>query len=100
MDAFALRNQIVSDYADYIQSFLTILDPRIKAFVDQQLADGMLWPDPLLQLSPAYQPADTVADLVAQGVLHPRCADLFRVHEQTLRLHQHQRTAINLAAQR
>lgn len=100
MDAFALRNRIVSDYADYIQSFLTILDPRIKAFVDQQLADGMLWPDPLLQLSPAYQPADTVADLVAQGVLHPHCADLFRVHEQTLRLHQHQRTAIDLAAQR
>ncbi len=100
MDVFRLRNKIVSDYADYIQSFLTILDARIKAFVDQQLADGMLWPDPLLQLSPAYQAADTVDDLVSQGALHPRCGDLFRVQGHTLRLHQHQRMAIDLAAQR
>ncbi len=100
MDAFALRDQIVSNYAEYIQSFLIILDPRIRAFVDQQLARGLLWPDPLLQLSPAYQAAETVADLAAAGVLHARCADLFRVGGQSIQLHQHQRTALELAAQR
>lgn len=46
MDAFHLRETVVADYA-------AILDPRIRAFVDTQLADGMLWPDPLLQLSPS-----------------------------------------------
>jgi hypothetical protein len=51
MDAFRLREMVVADYAEYVQSFLTILDPRIRAFVDEQLAAGMLWPDALLQLS-------------------------------------------------
>lgn len=64
MDAFRLRETVVADYADYVQSFLAILDPRIRAFVDERLADGMLWPDPLLQLSPAYQSAETVEERV------------------------------------
>ncbi len=78
MDAFRLRNMVVRDYAEYIQSFLTILDPRIQAFVDEQLARGILWPDPLLQLSPAYEQAETIDQLVARGVLHPLCGSLFR----------------------
>ena len=98
MDAFRLRETVVADYAEYVQSFLGILDPRIRAFVDQQLADGMLWPDPLLQLSPAYQPAETVEELAERGVLHPACAGLFQSSGRSLRLHQHQRTAIDLAA--
>ncbi len=99
MDAFRLRETVVADYAEYVQSFLAILDPRIRSFVDEQLANGMLWPDPLLQLSPAYQPAETVAELVAQELLHQVCGQLFQVDGRSLRLHQHQRTAIDLAAQ-
>src|SRR5262245_37533232 len=98
MDAFRLRRTVVSDYAGYIQSFLTILDPRIRQFVDEQLAAGVLWPDPLLQLSPAYQAAETVQALSTRTVLHPLCAALFRAGEESLRLHQHQRTAIDIAA--
>lgn len=98
MDAFHLRDSVVADYAEYIHSFLTILDPDIEQFVSQQLSDGVLWPDPLLQLSPAYQSAETVADLVAQSVLHPLCGTLFQARGQSLRLHQHQRTAIAYAA--
>jgi ATP-dependent helicase YprA (DUF1998 family) len=99
MDAFRLRRTVVSDYADYIQSFLTILDPRIRQFVDEQLAAGVLWPDPLLQLSPAYQAAESVEKLSARGVLHPLCGALFRADGEPLRLHQHQRTAIDIASQ-
>lgn len=98
MDAFRLRETVVADYAEYVQSFLAILDPRIRAFVDTQLADGMLWPDPLLQLSPAYAPAERVDDLASQGVLHPISARLFQARGLSLRLHQHQQTAIDLAA--
>lgn len=87
MDAFRLRDTVVADYAEYVQSFLAILDPRIRAFVDAQLVDGMLWPDPLLQLSPAYQPAETVEALAASGVLHPLSARLFRARGRSLRLH-------------
>jgi superfamily II DNA/RNA helicase len=99
MDVFRLREMVVADYAEYVQSFLTILDPHIRAFVDEQLSAGMLWPDALLQLSPAYQAAETVADLAVQGGLHPLSARLFQSREQPLRLYQHQREAIDLAAQ-
>jgi hypothetical protein len=98
MDAFRLRETVVADYAEYVQSFLTILDSRIRDFVDQRLADGMLWPDPLLQLSPAYQSAETVEALVTSRVLHSTSAQLFRTQGRSLRLHQHQRTAIEHAA--
>ena len=97
MDAFRLRNTVVGDYSDYIRSFLTILDPRITAFVDEKLAEGTLWPEPLLQLSPAFQTAETVDDLVAAGVVHPLCGALFRGDKGSLRLYQHQRQAINVA---
>lgn len=99
MDAFHLRRNVVADYSEYIDSFLTILDPQIQAFVSEQLNNNVLWPDPLLQLSPAYQAAETVETLAAGGALHPLCGALFRAKGASLRLHQHQRTAIDSAAQ-
>jgi len=99
MDAFRLRRTVISDYAEYIQSFLTILDPYIGAFVDEKLSEGVLWPDPLLQLSPAYQAAETVEELSSQKLLHPLCGALFRAGGESLRLHQHQRKAIGIAIQ-
>ncbi|NOK64368.1 MAG: DEAD/DEAH box helicase [Chloroflexi bacterium AL-N10] len=98
MDAFTLGRTVVSDYMAYVSSFLTILDPKIQAFVDEKLSNKVLWPDPLLQLSPAYESAETVAELATRGVLHPGCGALFRFGQHTLRLHQHQRTAIDIAA--
>src|SRR4051812_40215481 len=100
MDAFRLRRTVVADYAQYIQSFLTILDSRIAQFVDEQLSAEVLWPDPLLQLSPSYQAAETVEALVQRELLHPLCGALFRTRGESLRLHHHQRAAIDIAAQR
>jgi hypothetical protein len=40
MDVFALRNQLVEDYARYTRSFIKIADPRIKAKVDSALDEG------------------------------------------------------------
>ncbi|NNJ13101.1 DEAD/DEAH box helicase [Chloroflexales bacterium ZM16-3] len=103
MDIFQLRQQIIDQYAAYTRSFLTILDPDIRTFVDDALAAGRLWPDSLIQLSPAYTQASTVADLVAHGVLDPRCDEIFRVPAadgalHSLRLYHHQKRAIDLAA--
>ena len=97
MDAFKLRNTLVGDYASYVQSSLLIRDPRIATFVDQQMAAGALWPDPLIQLSPAYQTTATVDQVVDAGVLAPFCGSFFRLNQQSLKLYQHQRTAIDLA---
>ncbi|NJM06017.1 DEAD/DEAH box helicase [Candidatus Gracilibacteria bacterium] len=103
MDIFDLRQQIIGQYAAYTRSFLHILDPEIRSHVDGALADGRLWPDALIQLSPAYDQATTVADLVAQQTLHPLCGDIFCAKDRdgasrSLRLYRHQKQAIDLAA--
>ena len=101
MDVFDLRARLVEDYARYTRSFIKIADPRIKAKVDGALDDGALWPEPLLQLNPTFQPGGTIDDLVADGTLHPECKKIFRIDksdsDQTgkqLLLHTHQQEAI------
>ena len=42
MDAFALRNQLVDDYAAYIGSFINISDGRIREHVAAELHQGLL----------------------------------------------------------
>ncbi len=104
MDVFQLRQHVLDTYAAYTTSFLTIADPAIHAYVHAHLAAGTLWPDALIQLSPAYTPAETVATLVAHHVLHPRCGEIFVAHDgattQALTLYRHQREALDLAQQR
>lgn len=102
MDVFALRNQLIHDYATYISSFINILDPRIRQYVDQQLEAGALWPDPLIQLNPSFEPGAWIDDLAAEGTLHELCRDIFRLKSddgssKRLRLHKHQTDAIQAA---
>ncbi len=93
MDAFALRDRVIQDYADYVQSFLRIRDAKIERFVSERLADGVLWPESLVQLSPAFQSGPAVQALVDEGRLHPLCARIFK----DLRLRQHQLDALDAA---
>jgi hypothetical protein len=53
MDVFQLRDQVIGDYDRYVQSFLRIADPGIKAYIAAELAKGRLRPDPLFQLNPS-----------------------------------------------
>ena len=69
MDVFGLRDRVISDYSDYVRSFIRIKDPRIARYVEEQLGQGRHWPDPLVQLNPPFEPGDTVEELVARGVL-------------------------------
>ena len=55
MDIFQLRDRVIDQYSQYTQGFLTILDPAIQEFVSNKLQRGSLWPDSLIQLSPAYE---------------------------------------------
>jgi len=94
VDVFDLRNRLVDDYANYTRSFITIAEPRIKTYVEQQLQQGVLWPEPLLQLNPSFFPGGTIDDWVADGTLHPECARIFRINKtdvevtgQPLQLH-------------
>ena len=94
MNAFSLRDRVVQDYADYVRSFLKIRDPLIEAFVSQISAAGVLWPDALVQLNPAYEHAATVRELARQGRLDPLVAQIFQAPARdgslrSLRLYRH-----------
>ena len=104
MDVFDLRQRLVDDYANYTRSFIKIADERIKGRVDDALDNGALWPEPLLQLNPTFQPGGTIDELVADGTLHPDCGQIFRLDKspsdpvgKQLSLHAHQAAAIRKA---
>ena len=96
MEVFDLRNNVVNDYADYVRSFIEIRDPAIKDKVEAELRDGFLWPDPLVQLNPSFEPGALTEQLVAQKRLHPLCQDIFcdkpdlNTNRGPLRFHHHQ----------
>ena len=104
MDVFKLRNRLVADYANYTRSFIKIADPRIRRKVDKELAAGAFWPEPLLQLNPAFKVGGTINDLVSEGTLHKGCARIFRLDKteadpvgKQLPLYAHQAEAIRKA---
>lgn len=98
MDVFALRNRVVSDYKRYIESFVHIRDKRIDEFVRQQFAEGTLWPPPILQLNPAYEPGPTLDDLAAKGEIVKGTAQFFRrLDSSSIRLYKHQQEAMEIA---
>lgn len=60
LDAFALRDEVIDTYADYVQGFIKIADPRVRDEVDAALHSGSLWPEPWVQINPTYKlEADT-----------------------------------------
>ena len=105
MDVFSLRDSIIrGDYASYTSSFIEISDQRIRDEVESKFASGLLWPDPLLQLNPAFAPGGSVDELVERGLLHPLCSKIFRVGKteqnpdgHLMQLYRHQSDAIETA---
>jgi ATP-dependent helicase YprA (DUF1998 family) len=103
MNIFTFRSQVIADYAAYTRSFIQIREPRLHAFVDEQLRAGVLWPEPLIQLNPSFEPGASVDELVAEHILHAECAKVFRIKPdpqstgRPLRLHRHQSEAIRIA---
>ena len=107
MDVFGLRERLVEEYEGYTRSFITLRDPRIEAAVDDELEGGLLWPEPLVQLNPSFAPGGTIDELVAEGTLHPTCAQVFRTGKgpgadraatgNPLGLYRHQAEAIRTA---
>lgn len=103
MDVFDLRKKVIGEYADYVGGFVTIRDPRLRAHVHAEMEPGVLWPQPLLQLNPAFEPGESLAALVEAGALHRGCLEIFRDKPSQnedrgpLRNHQHQVEGIRAA---
>src|SRR6516165_5700312 len=106
MNIFDFRRRLVDDYAGYTRGFVHVREPRLRAFIDRQLDEGVLWPEPLIQLNPAFEPGESIDELVARRELHPECSRIFRRKPRPdspgdqFRLHRHQSDAIHVARTR
>lgn len=108
MQVFRLRDRLIEDYSHYVSSFIHIRDERIRRKVDEALGQGLLWPVPLIQLNPSFEPGEWIDELVEAGILHQECKRIFRKGKspsagqedgKPLRLHRHQAEAIKIARQ-
>jgi len=102
VDVFRVRDRLIDDYREFTGSFVDIHDKTIREHVAERMARGYQWPDPWLSLNPNFASGGTVTDLIAEGLLQPECARIFRLKDDNpdgpvLRLHQHQREAIEAA---
>jgi len=84
MSIFDLHARVLADYRDFVRSFFTIADERARQFIEHELVEeARLWPDFLLQVSPAYVRPATVDDLAAQRVLALTIAELMKKEKLT-----------------
>ena len=104
MDIFRYRDDLIGDYSAYVKGFLEVHDPEVEKFITSHLDGGVLWPEPLVQLNPAFVQGPTIDDLVDQKRLHATCREIFRRGKTVehplgvpLRLHRHQEKAIECA---
>jgi ATP-dependent helicase YprA (DUF1998 family)/very-short-patch-repair endonuclease len=103
LNIFNFRRQLVDDYAGYTRGFIHVRELRLREFIDRQLDEGVLWPEPLIQLNPAFEPGESIDELVARGELYPECRRIFRrklrpdAAGDPLRLHRHQSEAVRVA---
>jgi ATP-dependent helicase YprA (DUF1998 family) len=104
MDAFKVHEQVIAEYRAFTSGFVEIRNPRIDAYVQQRLAEGVQWPDPWVSLNPSFASGSSVHELVGLELLHPECDRIFR-HKRDLQdagrdpivLHRHQREALEVA---
>ena len=98
MDIFQVRDRLVEDYREFTGSFVDIHDTAIREHVAARMANGYQWPDPWLSLNPSFASGGTVSELIEAGLLQSGNKNIFRLpNGQELRLHKHQKEAIEAA---
>jgi len=100
MNVFDLDRAVVSDYERFARSFTQIRALDIRSQVEKIYATNRFWPEPLISINPNFERGASVADLAADGSLHPDTARVFRVDGQPIRFHRHQTQAIARATRR
>lgn len=98
-DIFGFHRELMEEYQRFVHSFVQISDERLREFVNEKLLhDKELWPEPLLQISPAYKRAGKIDELVSKGLLHEETGQIFRREDNTsFELYQHQVSSIEKA---
>jgi len=73
---------------------LNIKDPSILKFVDNEISNKKLWPEPLVQFNPTFERGRPLSTLVKEGYLHDEIDNIFAGFS----LYRHQKEAILLGA--
>ena len=95
---FQFRRELVDEYAAFSRSFTRISAKDIAEAVDAEYAKGRYWPEPLIQINPNYKRAQSIDQLVSEGLLHPKTAEIFRVGPDCpIQLFQHQQESLSKA---
>lgn len=94
-----MHDKVISEYSNYVQSFLNFKDSKIKQLVNSSLIEKKaLWPDALIQVNPNYEPAGSLNTCVHEENLHPEIPLIFRDKDKNpITLYKHQREAIKKA---
>lgn len=95
MDAFKTHSKVVDNYKDYLNSFLSIADERIKNEVDKIIMGEGLIPEPLIQFNPSFQKAQTLNELIEQNLINSNLSKTFGGYT----LYKHQIEAIKIGIQ-
>ncbi|MBF0098030.1 MAG: DEAD/DEAH box helicase [Magnetococcales bacterium] len=105
MDVFEFRKKLIAAYEQFSRSFTKILADDMLSYVDGMYEKGRFWPAPLIQLNPSFVSGGRIDDLVAEGLLHPECRNIFRTQKEPgslgipMKVHKHQEEAIRIAQQ-
>lgn len=99
MSIFSMHDEVISEYSNYVQSFLNFKDSKIKQLIDTALIEKKaLWPDALIQVNPNYEPAGSLETCVIEDNLHSDIPVIFRDKtKKPIVLYKHQREAIRKA---
>lgn len=92
---FNLHADILSDYKQFVSSFINISDEQIRKVVAKELLAGKFWPEPLIQFNPSFQILGPVAEFCGNDkLLHQDIANIFKGYY----LFKHQVEAISLGS--
>jgi hypothetical protein len=78
VNVFDLDRALVGDYERFARSFTQIRAHDILSQVEQIYATNRFCPEPLISINPNFERGASVADLAADGSLHPDTARAFR----------------------
>lgn len=102
MNIFNLRDNLIKDNFSCVWSFFHSQDERIYKYVENAIHEGLLCPEPLIQMYPAFEAGKSINELVNEGIFHPEWGTIFRKGKtensigESSRMHKHQEEAIRI----
>ncbi len=92
MNIINIYDKLKESYKDYLSSFISIKDDRIKEVVTTAIANEQMWPDALIQFNPNFEQGIGVDEMIANGLpIHPELSRFFKD-----KFYRHQQQAIEL----